>query len=260
MRPQPILLVAVLLAPALAGCVDEIPGLGDRVAPPGALAADYLRPGYRTVEIVILAEAGAEPNRAALADAEPVLEDAIGKPVQITIRSDLRAKGEGGVYTTEELRALEREVRTWWTAGDLAVIHALYLAGKHTEENTIGLAYGGSSLAFFIGRIKEGTVADGSTVPVVEANPGGAPERRYMERAVLVHEVGHLLGLVNAGIPMVEPHEDPENPGHSSNPESVMYATVDHPDELYAHLESGNDIPYRFDEADLADLRAFASR
>lgn len=35
-----------------------------------------------------------------------------------------------------------------------------------------------------------------------------------LEAATLVHETGHHLGLLNAGIPMVRPHEDPSKGAH----------------------------------------------
>lgn len=45
--------------------------------------------------------------------------------------------------------------------------------------------------------------------------------------ALLLHHVGHALGVVNRGVPMQENHEG--TPQHSSDPGSVMHASWDDP-------------------------------
>lgn len=46
---------------------------------------------------------------------------------------------------------------------------------------------------------------------------------RYVEQATLVHEMGHAIGLVNNGLPMVSPHQDHAHGAHCDNPNCVMY-------------------------------------
>jgi predicted Zn-dependent protease len=46
---------------------------------------------------------------------------------------------------------------------------------------------------------------------------------KYVEQATLVHEMGHALGLVNNGLPMISAHQDKEHGAHCSNPNCVMY-------------------------------------
>jgi len=45
----------------------------------------------------------------------------------------------------------------------------------------------------------------------------------FVEQATLVHEFGHVMGLVDNGIPMVSDHLDPDHPRHCTNEECVMY-------------------------------------
>jgi hypothetical protein len=71
----------------------------------------------------------------------------------------------------------------------------------------------------------------------------------------MTHEVGHILGLVNNGIPMQKAREDPDHRGHSSNPRSVMYWKVE-TGNIIDFLRNGNRIPNEFDEDDKADMRA----
>jgi hypothetical protein len=75
--------------------------------------------------------------------------------------------------------------------------------------------------------------------------------RSEIEDAVLMHELGHVLGLVdlarNTG------RADPEHPGHSKNQRSVMYWAVE--SSLIGQVLTGSP-PKDFDQQDLADLRA----
>jgi hypothetical protein len=45
----------------------------------------------------------------------------------------------------------------------------------------------------------------------------------FVEQATVVHEFGHLAGLVDNGVPMVSPHLDPEHAKHCTNEVCVMY-------------------------------------
>ena len=48
-------------------------------------------------------------------------------------------------------------------------------------------------------------------------------DNAYVMSKVVVHEFGHLSGLVNHGIPMLTPHEDEANARHCSNPACDMF-------------------------------------
>ena len=80
------------------------------------------------------------------------------------------------------------------------------------------------------------------------------PARRAqaaIEDAVTMHEVGHLLGLVD--LYLETGRADPEHPGHSRNTRSVMYWAVE--SNLVADLLTGGP-PKDFDNDDLADLQS----
>lgn len=152
----------------------------------------------------------------------------------------------GREWTTEELDALAIEhqdlaAKGAFAKGEVAVIHVLYVRGSWSEGNANGLAT--SRAAFIFG--------EPDRLPQLQPSPA------YGERAVLLHEVGHLLGLVNDEVPMVRPHEDPESRHHSANPESVMYRAVDAFDILVANANPSRAPPAAFDSDDLADLRVF---
>jgi hypothetical protein len=77
-----------------------------------------------------------------------------------------------------------------------------------------------------------------------------------VERAILLHELGHTLGLVNRGVPMLVDREAEAHSGHSTNPNSVMYPSL----QIAASGLVLQSIPHGFDRDDLADLAAHRER
>ena len=107
-----------------------------------------------------------------------------------------------------------------------------------------------------------GVAVDASTVAIFQdtisqsENFLGRPSADEMERAVTVHEAGHLLGLVNLVYQSPIDHEDPDHPGHSSNEDSVMYWAIE--SNSIGNVFSGS-IPDEFDADDKSDLAGMAS-
>ena len=134
---------------------------------------------------------------------------------------------------------IENNQRTQSKSGNKFVIHILYLNGEYEDnDQTLGLAYSGSSFALFKEKIEDSAFLLISSTDI--------------EKSVIVHEFGHLLGLVNNGYQSPHNHEDSQHPHHSDNDESVMYWAIESQD-------IGNQIdgepPNNFDSDDLDDLR-----
>ena len=119
----------------------------------------------------------------------------------------------------------------------------LFPSGVYEEDSVLGVAVDASTVALFSDTIEE---ADG---------PFGRPSVEDVENSVLVHEVGHLLGLVNLVYQSPIDHEDPDHPGHSSNDESVMYWAVESAD--VSNFIFGT-LPSDFDDDDRSDLAGLA--
>jgi hypothetical protein len=100
----------------------------------------------------------------------------------------------------------------------------------------LGVALRGDTAAIFPDQV------DSASTPLVGS--GG------IEVAVVTHEVGHLLGLVD--LFLSTGRQDPDHPGHSTNSKSVMFWAVE--SSLVADLLQGGP-PKDFDSADLADLQ-----
>ena len=248
MRLAALLLVAVLLA----GC--NLP-FGPDNGQVGSAAKDIVDPRERAKLVVeIDFPQGYGLNAEARTTLRNTLVEVTGRAASaIELREEAEVPAEPGrKYSVNDIVALEERLRDTRTSGDTASLYILYVAGGYSEDDgdsrVLGIAYRGTSLAIFKGNIMDGTRNGGIL--------GTAPEERYVERAVLVHELGHALGLVDLGTKMQRNHEDPEHEGHSSNPASVMYWTVDTSDILANVISGGANIPYQFDNDDKADLRA----
>ncbi len=64
------------------------------------------------------------------------------------------------------------------------------------------------------------------------------PSRAAAETAVINHEFGHLLGLVNNGTPMIGDHQDEPHGKHCDNSKCLMYYAAETSD-LLANLLTG---------------------
>ncbi len=67
---------------------------------------------------------------------------------------------------------------------------------------------------------------------------GGTPlQQKYLEQSVVVHELGHALGLVNLGIPVLSGHEDSSHLGHTSDADCVMNWKVDNAPQALSQIQ-----------------------
>lgn len=142
-------------------------------------------------------------------------------------------------YSLSDIQALVRSNRSSYTSGKTATIYVLYLNGTYaSNQNALGLAINATTMVIFPDQIDRATTAlvFGSTI----------------ESAILTHELGHLLGLVNLTYKSNINHEDPAHSGHSSNPNSVMYWAVE--DISISSILSGGP-PTQFDSSDEKDIQ-----
>jgi hypothetical protein len=216
---------------------DEGDGDDGSSGPPGAFARTLLRPRPATSIVVErFAQDGASLGPGAIAHATRVLGDVTGKAVDAkpvaAVPSTSRA------WTADDVRGTADALGTTAQGGGRAVLRLLLLRGEFEgRDDVLGVAVRGDVLAVFTDSIA------GAATPLVS--------RATIEDAVLAHELGHVLGLVDLAR---DTHRaDPEHPGHSSNPKSVMYWAVE--SSLVGQVLSGPP-PRDFDDADLADLQA----
>jgi len=118
-------------------------------------------------------------------------------------------------------------------------------AGYSESAAILGLAYHGSSIFLF--------------EKVMRQHSGGLGQvpLQTLESAVLAHEFGHVMGLVNNGISMVDPHQDQQNGRHCNTKNCLMYYATETTDLLGNLL--GSSVP-ELDAACLADVHKEKTR
>lgn len=128
-----------------------------------------------------------------------------------------------------------------------ARVGVIFLNGKYNGDSSIlGLHFTGSPFVFIF-------------KDVVISTGGDSVGQRYVEQATVVHEVGHAIGLVNNGVRMSSPHEDGAHPHHTTNPNCVMYWTIESKANILTSLASsitGNKLQL-FGNESLSDARNF---
>jgi hypothetical protein len=208
----------------------------------GCNATVYLR-GDRYEKLVIEFNAveGFTPSAEALSTLRTRLSDVLDKPRGIEFLPVKTFKSSDNAYTIDDIKRLEKSRRTRFSDpnGGTAVVHVLYVNGRSDPSGALGTAYSASSVVLFQQAIRS------ASSPLSPAS--------NVEKAALVHELGHLLGLVNIGYHSTRDHEDKSHPNHSKHQNSVMYYAVE--SDLVSSIFGGAPPPSNFHKDDLGDLR-----
>ena len=239
---RPVLAALTVLGMLLAGCAAP---QNDPTYPESVLGAST-----DTILVETYHAPGYVPSEAARTHLISTLRNLTGKAVEWNATQTARLADPGRPWNiTRDLAPLAREIAGNAPRRSVSVV-VLYPAGRDQNPDAAGisLAPGGPS-AVYLDTLREAP-SPTSLIPL--------PRDTIVpiERATLLHEVGHRIGLVNAGLPMQRPHEDPDHAGHSSNARSIMYWAIDSMDAIREILLRDESLPSTFDSNDLADLNA----
>jgi len=220
------------------GGSGEGPADPGRAGAPGAYARALLRPAPATsIAVEVITQSGAALRGGTAALVEDVMEEVTVKEVTTTAAGAGEGTPSGGWEASAIVALAERHGRQNATS-QRAVVRMLALRGEFAaDDNAIGVAVRGDTFALFVDKI------NGATTPLVDATT--------IEQAVAVHEVGHLLGLVD--IALDRNRDDPDHPFHSRNRGSVMFWAIE--TDLVGQILNGPP-PRTFDRDDLDDLAA----
>ncbi len=138
--------------------------------------------------------------------------------IQISF-NELPLTGENEL-TLQQVADLETENRTVYNDDDTVGIYIYFTDAAASSD-------GGNSGLVTLGGVYRNTsmVIYEPTVQIL-SNQSSSITVADIETATLNHEFGHLLGLVNLGTPMVNPHEDSMAPNHCNQDGCLMLAQL----------------------------------
>lgn len=204
---------------------------------PGEQALELLQASpYPNLLLEVDHTAGDRPTSSALAVLEARLATYTAKESIQTVFDVIQVNATR--FSTLDLLDLERANRDEATGGDTFTLYLLSISGQLEDDNALGAAYSASSLVIFKDVIR-----------AVTGGPGPSPGE--VEGSVLVHELGHIMGLVNLVYTSDLDYEDPVHPFHSNNTTDVMFWAI----ESTAFVQPPNDfgLETRFDLQKLRD-------
>jgi hypothetical protein len=208
----------------------------------GASAREFLSDEkYTSLKLEIQYMEGYKPDKDAIYHLHSFLLKRLHKPQGITIVSREIAPETDKVLSRDEIIAIERKNRTAYTKGNQLAVYILYTNGMYVNDKIFGLAYRNTSTVIFGQNVKENT------------NKIGKPNRTKLEATILLHEMGHLLGLTGKGSPLQSDHYDENHVSHCKNRKCLMYYGIG-TDDKFGYLVKGS-IP-KLDKDCLADLKA----
>lgn len=172
----------------------------------GASARDILSAEKYTKLIVELQHMpGYRINDTTINNTLSFLRDLCDKPKGIEIReSEIMPEGRTDTLSTAQVILLEKKHRTYYSSAHTLTIYILVTNGVDVNGVLAGLAYYNTSIVIY-----------GKTIEA-------AYRGNQLQSFVLQHELGHLMGLVNHGSQMVQPHEDSLRVSHCNNPNCTM--------------------------------------
>lgn len=183
----------------------------NKINPHELLSADT----YNELVVEVQSFEGQEPSDAVLQNLKSFLEARLNKPAGITFNKTSINPDRSAKYSISDVQKIEQKHRNSYSENKKAAIYFLFVDGEYSENANgnivLGVAYGASSMVIFNNSISQ--------------NSGGfgQPSKDGLETTVCMHEIGHLLGLVNNGSEMTVNHADPSNPQHCDNKNCLMY-------------------------------------
>ncbi len=203
----------------------------------GDLAGPLLAPGaVKRIIYELLLQDGLMPHQRTLDHVVGQIGTFSGKPVRVE-RTPIPAGPS--TWSADQLHAYADRYSRFKSGGDVAVLHVLFVHGGLPD------AAGAATRADVVSMFPDSYEGGGLTV-----------SEARIEDTVVMHETGHILGLVDLWLTTGrgDVSDDPAPGGHhSSNPDSVMYWRVETLD-VKTFFRGGP--PTEFDAEDRKDLAA----
>lgn len=198
----------------------------------GASAADILGDEtYSNMVIEALYNPGFRPTAEAMANFVSFLQDRTFKDDINVVYREIPSPGLNEI-SIQQAADLEDDNRTLYNEGNTLALY-IYFSDAIAEGDdlqsglvTLGAVYRNTSMIVYEQTVK---FLGSQSSQVTAAD---------VETATLMHEFGHLLGLVDLGSPQVNEHDDPVSPNHCITEGCLMRAEIEFGSGMMGMLES----------------------
>jgi predicted Zn-dependent protease len=212
--------------------------------PVGNSAVDLLTSAtFSSLKVDVVYVEGQEPTAATLTNLKTFLEKRLNKPQGITIRKTAIASPKLAPYSIKDIQQVEQDFRSLRNQGNSLAVFVFVADGGYADsENVLGVAYQNTSVALFGSKIDQ------------YSGGIGQPSQTLLETTVMNHEFGHIMGLVNIGVPPQTDHQDTAHGRHCDVESCLMYWTAETGDAV-SNLVGLSQAP-DLDPQCIADLQA----
>lgn len=171
---------------------------------------------FRSLIIEIQYLKGFRPNNGTIDHLKTFLETYINKPGGIFVSlKEIASSNVPEDLSMEDVSSIERNFRKRFVKHDTISLYLLFTNGVHPGNKILGMAYRNTSAVIYGKSIRK------------YSKLAGRLTHQELETAVVLHEIGHLLGLVNKGTALTSEHNDSDFDDHCNNKKCLMYHSVE---------------------------------
>jgi hypothetical protein len=183
---------------------------------------------------------GFPPDEAAMLNLRNFMEEHLNKPHGILFTQKQIPAVADTILNSEQVDSIQKANRTHGSDNGRIGLYILYTNGHYENKNVLGHAFKNTCIVVYGKAVKQ------------HHKTLSFPTQTTMESTLLLHEFGHLLGLLNSGSAMEIAHIDSAHEAHCSNAGCVMYWSMSLKPSFGPLI--GDAIPC-FDSACLMDLK-----
>ena len=182
----------------------------------GSSASELLADSiFKALVVEIQYVAAFKPDDATVNHLRTFLETYLNKPKGVQIVLNEIPAMTHKALSMDQVAAEEKKRRTRFVSHDTTALYVLFTDGVHPGNKILGMAYRNTSAVVYGKAIRK------------YSSMKGRLTHHELETAVLLHEIGHLLGLINKGSAPQSSHVDPDFPDHCNNRKCLMYHSVE---------------------------------